>query len=74
MVDRVEIAEMMNRVVGRLLQTEDTDDVPPGPEGLATMFADHDQHGFHGGNSLVLQAILHREPRSVADFIAELVR
>jgi hypothetical protein len=36
------------------------------------MFADYDQHGFHGGNSLVLQAILQRQPRSVADFIAQL--
>lgn len=74
MVDRVEIAEMMSRVAGRALRAEDTDDVPPGPDGLATMFADYDQHGFHGGNSLVLQSILHREPRSVADFIAELAQ
>lgn len=74
MVDRVEIAEMMSRVAGRLLRAEDTDDVPPGPEGLATMFADYDRHGFHGGNSLVLHAILNRRPRSVADFIAELAR
>ncbi|OBI84887.1 SDR family oxidoreductase [Mycobacterium sp. 1245805.9] len=72
MVDRVEVAEMMSRVAGRTLRAEDTDDVPPGPEGLATMFEDYDRHGFHGGNSLVLQAILRREPRSVADFIAEL--
>ena len=38
------------------------------------MFADYDQHGSHSGNSLVLQAILRREPRSVADFIAELAQ
>lgn len=74
MVDRVEIAEMMSRVAGRPLRAEDSDDVPTGPEGLATMFADYDRHGFHGGNSLVLQAILQREPRSVADFIAGLAR
>lgn len=72
MVDRVEIAEMMSQVAGRQLRAEDTGDVPPGPEGLATMFADYDRHGFHGGNSLVLQAILRREPRSVTDFIAGL--
>jgi hypothetical protein len=65
---------MTSRVAVRLLPAEDTHDVPAGPEGLATMFADYDRHGFHGGNSLVLQAILHREPRSVADFIAELAR
>jgi len=74
MVDRVEIAEMMSRVAGRPLRAEDTDDVPAGPEGLATMFIDYDRHGFHGGNSLVLQAVLQREPRSVAEFIAELAQ
>jgi uncharacterized protein YbjT (DUF2867 family) len=72
MVDRIEISEMMSQAAGRSLAAEDVDDVPPGPEGLATMFADYDQVGFHGGNSLVLQAILQRPPRSVADFIAGL--
>jgi uncharacterized protein YbjT (DUF2867 family) len=72
MVDRVEIAQMMSRAAGRSLVAEDMDDVPSGPDGLATMFADYDRVGFHGGNSLVLQAILQRPPRSVADFIAEL--
>ena len=48
--------------------------MPAGPDGLATMFADYDRVGFHGGNSLVLQAILQRPTRSVADFIAELGR
>ena len=74
MVDRIEIAEMMTRVAGRALRAEDTDDVPPGPDGLTTMFADYDRHGFHGGNSVVLQSILQREPRSVADAIAEFAR
>lgn len=72
MVDRIELAEMMSRVAGRSLVAEDIDEVPPGPDGLATMFADYDRVGFHGGNPLVLQAILQRPPSSVADFIAEL--
>ncbi|MBV8787011.1 MAG: NmrA family NAD(P)-binding protein [Mycobacterium sp.] len=72
MVDRIEIAEMMSRVAGRSLVAEDMDDAPSGPADLATMFADYDQVGFHGGNSLVLQAILQRQPRSVANFIAGL--
>jgi nucleoside-diphosphate-sugar epimerase len=38
----------------------------------AVTFADYDRVGFDGGNPLVLQAILQRPPRSVADFIAEL--
>lgn len=65
---------MMSRGAGRSLVAEDIDDVPAGPDGLATMFADYDRVGFHGGNSLVLQAILQRPTRSVADFIAELGR
>jgi uncharacterized protein YbjT (DUF2867 family) len=72
MVDRIEIAEMMSRVAGRSLVAEDIDDVPAGPDGLATMFADYDKVGFHGGNSLVLHAVLQRPPRSIADFITEL--
>lgn len=72
MVDRIEIAEMMSGVAGRKLEAADTDEVPSGPDGLAVMFADYDRVGFHGGNSLVLQAILQRSPRSVADFITEL--
>jgi uncharacterized protein YbjT (DUF2867 family) len=72
MVDRIEIAEMMSRVAGRSLTAEDLDDAPPGPDGLAAMFSEYDRVGFHGGNPLVLQTILRRPPRSVADFIAEL--
>jgi uncharacterized protein YbjT (DUF2867 family) len=76
MIDRVEIAELMSQAAGKTLRAED---LPPGadaaseqPPGLAAMFADYDQHGFHGGNSLVLEAILRRTPRTVADYIAEL--
>jgi hypothetical protein len=48
---------------------------PPGQsEGLGAMFAEYDRHGFHGGTSLVLRAILGREPRSVAEDVAELGR
>jgi uncharacterized protein YbjT (DUF2867 family) len=76
MIDRTEIAELMSRVAGRTLVAQDLPDgfqQPPGePEALAVMFEDYDLHGFHGGNSLVLQTVLQREPRSVAAFIAEL--
>jgi nucleoside-diphosphate-sugar epimerase len=54
------------------LDLTDTGEAPSGPDGLAVMFSDYDRVGFHGGNPLVLQAILQRPPRSVADFIAEL--
>ena len=42
--------------------------------GLLAMFADYTAHGFHGGNSLALRAILGRTPRSLNDFFAELAR
>lgn len=32
----------------------------------------YDEHGFPGGNALVLRAVLRREPRSLAAFINEL--
>src|ERR1700744_3287778 len=72
MGDRIENAEMMSRVAGRTLRPENPDHVPPGPVGLAPLFAEYDRHGFHGGNSRALQAILRREPPSAADFIAQL--
>jgi uncharacterized protein YbjT (DUF2867 family) len=76
MVDRIELAALMSQAAGKTLQAADLPDdaeLPPGqPEGLATMFDDYDKHGFRGGNPLVLQAILGRGPRSVADYIASL--
>lgn len=44
------------------------------PPGLLTMMKHYDQHGFHGGNSLVLAAMLGRPPVTVPDFIARLAR
>lgn len=36
------------------------------------MYADYNQYGFPGGNALVLQAILGREPRRLQQYIQEL--
>lgn len=75
MIDRIQIAELMSQAAGRPLHAENppqTEDSPDQPEGLQAMFSDYDSHGFHGGNPLVLQTILGREPRSVVDFITEL--
>ena len=36
------------------------------------MNAHYDEHGFHGGNALVLRSMLGREPRTLHDYIAEL--
>jgi uncharacterized protein YbjT (DUF2867 family) len=76
MVDRVRLAELMTTAAGREVLAEDLPvgfTPPPGqPDGLGAMFADYDTHGFHGGNQLVLRAILQRAPRTVAGYIAEL--
>jgi len=36
------------------------------------MTAHYDEHGFPGGNGLVLEAILGREPHSLSQFFTEL--
>jgi uncharacterized protein YbjT (DUF2867 family) len=57
-------------------QWADSVHMPEGPlrDGLKTMNAHYDQHGFHGGNPLVLTALLSREPCTVPAFIAEQAR
>lgn len=75
-IDRVRLAQMFTEMSGRRVTAEDmpAGALPQGlPDGLRTMFGDYDRHGFHGGNSLVLQAILGREPRSIQNYVAELV-
>lgn len=42
-------------------------------DGLKRMNEHYDQHGFHGGNSLVLETILGRAPRTVGAYVSELV-
>ena len=80
LVDRVQMAEMLTGVLGRSITAVATPleqfakALPPGPfgVGLKQMFAHYDTHGFPGGNSLVLQAILGREPRTLLDYFREL--
>lgn len=80
MASREDIAALLSRASGRTVEAVDID---PGQavgdaddfqaRGLAAMFADYSAHGFHGGNSLVLQTILGRAPRSLEAFITEFV-
>jgi uncharacterized protein YbjT (DUF2867 family) len=84
MVNRVELAELMSRVLGRTVVAEEPSfadwaqqaHLPPGPvrDGLERMNADYDAHGFPGGNALVLRAVLGREPRTLPEYIAELAQ
>ncbi len=83
MVNRVELAEMMSEALGRTIEADklpfdkwaQVAHIPDGPtkEGMRHMFADYDQYGFPGGNALVLRAILEREPRTLRQYIQELV-
>lgn len=84
MVDRVELAQLMSQALGSSVVAEEPSfaqwaeqaQLPAGPvrDGLERMNADYDAHGFPGGNALVLRAVLGREPRTLAQYIAELAR
>ena len=82
MFDRVELAALMSEALGRTIEAGETSveewkqtaHIPDGllREGLARMNAHYDKYGFPGGNALVLQAVLGREPRSLRQYIFEL--
>jgi uncharacterized protein YbjT (DUF2867 family) len=82
MFNRVEIAALMGEALDLRIeagelpfdQWADAEQIPEGPVryGLKRMYADYNQFGFHGGNSLVLKAVLGREPRSLKEFFREL--
>ncbi|WP_314174792.1 NmrA family NAD(P)-binding protein [Streptomyces winkii] len=80
MVDRVRMAQMISEELGRPVEAVETplrqwaERLPQGPErdGLTRMFAHYDEHGFPGGNALVLRAVLGREPRSLSAYFHEL--
>jgi uncharacterized protein YbjT (DUF2867 family) len=82
MVDRVDLAEIATTVLGRTVTAHEiapqewanSASIPDGPllEGLVRMNEHYDKYGFAGGNSLVLHAILGREPRTLAQYFTEL--
>jgi len=81
MVDTVAIAAMFAAALGHPVEAREFEFsdwasrqiMPDGPlhSGLARMNADYDDHGFHGGNSLVLETILGRPPRTLEDYVRE---
>ena len=83
MLSRTELASLMSEALGRKIEAvnlafEDWAELahlPAGPlrEGMERMYADYDQFGFPGGNALVLRAILGREPRTMQQYLHELV-
>ncbi len=82
MVDRVEMAAMMSEALGKPVEAAEPGfaewaekaGIPGGRmrEGLEVMYADYDRYGFPGGNGLVLEAVLGREPRGLRGFFGEL--
>lgn len=84
MFDRHEVARLMSDSLGREVSARapsfqsfaDEAGIPPGParDGLEAMMGHYDEHGFHGGNATVLEALLGRSPTSVPAYIEELAR
>ena len=82
MVDRVEMARMAGEALGRPVEAGELSpvewasgsDMPEGPlrDGLVRMMTHYDEHGFPGGNALVLGAVLGREPRTLEGYFREL--
>lgn len=82
MVTRADIARLMSEVLGRRIEAEtvpferfaDEAGMPPGPsrDGFGRMVAAYDDHGFAGGNPIVLRALLGRDPRSLEAYVREL--
>jgi uncharacterized protein YbjT (DUF2867 family) len=81
MWDRVDLAALLGRVIGREVDAREspfeesgTAQIPAGPlrDGLARMTAHYDAHGFSGGNALVLRSVLGREPRTLEAYVREL--
>ena len=81
MIDRTELTALMSEVLGRTITPMEITfaewvnraHVPAGPfrDGMERMYADYAQYGFPGGNALVLEAILEREPRTLRSFFLE---
>ena len=82
MFNRIELTKMMSKALRRTIEAgemplekwEQAADIPDEQTkaGMKRMFANYNQHGFPGGNGLVLKAILGREPRTVQQFFNEL--
>lgn len=82
MINRIELALLMTKILGSAVEAveptfeewADQAQMPAGPlrNGLKQMYADYDEAGLPGGNSIVLEAVLGRAPRDLSQFIEEL--
>jgi len=78
MTNGVRLAALISAAIAREVTAADPPPrfsrPPEQPTGLTAMFDEYDQHGFHGGNPLILRTILGREPRTVDAYITELAK
>jgi uncharacterized protein YbjT (DUF2867 family) len=80
MFSRTDLAKLLTELIGRPVRADSSPPVVPAGsgmppamrEGLNQMFAHYDEHGFHGGNSLVLESMLGRPPTTVPEYLAQL--
>ena len=76
---RVDIAEILSDLLKRQVRAQRSPPALPDSmpkalrEGLTHTFDHYDRFGFHGGNSVVLAAMLGREPTSVVDYLSRAV-
>lgn len=83
-IDGIGLAALMSEALGRPIaageisaaQAIEGMHLPAGPQrdGMAAIFAAYNSYGFAGGNSLVLRAILEREPRTLRQYFHELAQ
>lgn len=84
MFTRHDLAGLMGEALGKTVTARTTSfedfadgvGMPDGAlrDGLKTMMDHYDAHGFHGGNSVVLETLLGRAPTTVQDYITQLGR
>jgi len=80
--NRVELAKIISNILETNIEAKEISfedfskntGIPDGflKEGMGKMFDRYDRYGFHGGNSLILEAILGRKPISLQEFFSDL--
>ena len=80
MYNRIELAEIISKSIGDKVEAKEigfedfSKGMPDGfaKNGLKAMFEHYDQCGFHGGNSLILETILKRKPRTLQTYFEQM--